>query len=316
MSDSKPVRLHWMDSLRGFAIVLVILHHSTGVPRELGVGNGLHFPLIDAVVGFFGPYRMALLLVISGLLLPAAVQKPPKTYASGKLRKVLWPFVIWMVLTGLSRGTLEPLLAPTSWLQGLWHLWFLAVLLFAYTVGYLSRWLPPLFLAVASLGTLVLLSPDERWQRAALFFGSFFFVGAALKPHLQRIQNSRVIIPLLGVPALAIAVLGARGDVVVGYGQTRAFLIPWAGVVFFLWLWPRIPRTQTLELLGRHSIVAYTMHFPAQSLFAKLAPGVADSAPGVFVALSFGVGLTVPLLVIKHYQSFKWFFELPAPRTP
>lgn len=71
-----------MDAFRGAAILLVILQHSTGIPRTRGVS--LKIGIIESLTGVLAPYRMPLLLLLSGLLLGPSLNKPLGTYFSGK----------------------------------------------------------------------------------------------------------------------------------------------------------------------------------------------------------------------------------------
>src|SRR5690606_3028309 len=58
-------RITWMDVLRGLAILLVILHHTTQIVAYRVDEVPEFFAFISA---FFAPYRMPMLMFLSGLL--------------------------------------------------------------------------------------------------------------------------------------------------------------------------------------------------------------------------------------------------------
>ncbi|MDJ1370122.1 hypothetical protein C7K25_01835 [Gulosibacter molinativorax] len=80
-TQTNTSRSHGMDALRGIAVLLVILQHSNGIPRTYADINVAEF--LDYSTGFLAPYRMPMLLLLSGLLLIPSVRKPLPTYYGG-----------------------------------------------------------------------------------------------------------------------------------------------------------------------------------------------------------------------------------------
>ncbi|MDK6499355.1 hypothetical protein QP341_26160, partial [Escherichia coli] len=77
------------------------------------------------VVQVFQSWRMPMLVFLSGVLLPRSVSKPLGTYYRGKAERILWPFLVWMVVLALATGRPGSLLSGEFWRGGAWHLWFL-----------------------------------------------------------------------------------------------------------------------------------------------------------------------------------------------
>ncbi|WCC80129.1 acyltransferase family protein [Cutibacterium equinum] len=221
-----------MDSLRGLAVVLVVLHHAVGVPRVLGVGEGLLLPGWDGFVAFFSSFRMPTLLVMSGMLLATSVRKPLIPFISGKIRKVLWPYVVWVLLTLTALGGLSTVTNPRMWLTGPYHMWFLVVLLFCYPAGWLSRWIPAWLMAVGMVALLVVRDPSSTWIRRVLFYGAIFMMGAALRRYLPSLlAMPGWIAGLLGVVGLSIACSHSFrwGLAQLNHRQVWTLLLPWGG---------------------------------------------------------------------------------------
>ena len=67
-------RLGWMDFARGLCILLVILMHATGTVEAAGLEPPAGLTLFNQALE---PFRMPLLMFLSGMLLSKSLDKPP-----------------------------------------------------------------------------------------------------------------------------------------------------------------------------------------------------------------------------------------------
>lgn len=290
-------------------ILLVILHHVLTVPAVLGGTT----PAWHSVMGGLEPFRIPLLLTLSGMLLPQSLAKPLRTYYLGKVHKVLWPFIVWTLITCIALQSAASLLSPWTWVGGSWHLWFLAVLLACYLVGPLTRWVPAWLWVIPMVGLSPI--PDTNAFARILWFGAFFFLGAAIARHAGRWQAVR---PLLPVVMLA-AAMGFAVWVALPFGEYTqrsplAFVASVVGILAIVWLAPRTPRLPFLATAGRQSLVLYLVHFPAIGVTYLLVGDVSWWL--LFPALSV-VGYGLPLALSCLSQTV--LFEFPKrlrPRRP
>lgn len=88
-------RLLWMDRLRGAAILAVVVLHAELQARG---ATGRELPVVHAVNELLGPVRMPLLVLLSGVLLTPALDKPVGRYLHGKLTGLLWPYLVWSAI--------------------------------------------------------------------------------------------------------------------------------------------------------------------------------------------------------------------------
>lgn len=308
-------RLTWMDLLRGTAVLLVMLNHTVNMAHIDG------WPMPDWMLSAtrpFEPFRLPMLLLISGLFLPRALAKPLKTYVSGKLRNLAWPLLLWAPITVFTHIP-ERASDPSAYL-GTSHLWYLLTLLFCYAVGLLahklgagSRWFPMWLLPVASLLVLFQWFPE---QVNYFWFGAFFFAGAAVVPYVKRLQDAPWWV--FGLLAAATALGSWLHVTKTTQGQSLLmFVLALAGCGAMVWLAPRIPRVRLvrgLETIGRRSIIYYVVHLPViAALYNVLQPlGVpTELAVGSAVVVSF----VVPLLLTR----IAWIdvlFAFPARKQP
>lgn len=275
-------RLRWMDLTRGAAIVLVILHHSIDIPAAV-----FDTPMPAALVvvdRVFAPFRIPLLMFLSGMLLPRSFRRTTGPYFAGKARGILWPYLVWsLVVLGvagqLSFGALANVLfyPPTY----LWYLWFLLVF---YSVAWLLRRLsvPPLPAAAVALIASMFLPEDYRLSRFA-FLLAFFLAGwwwAQAESRLTIRESVRRTVICCGLLlATVTAVLSAMGtatryEVAFAWG-TIALIVAVA-----LGLPSDRPRrwAKPAEFVGRNSIVFYVSHYPVifvldAGLLPLLGPG-------------------------------------------
>lgn len=298
-----------MDALRGAAVLAVIAWHVVSVPSLFGLP--MH-AWIHTAFELLEPVRMPLMFVLSGMLLPHALTKPWSAYAMGKLRNILWPYAVWMVLTCAALGSLASLTAPWTLIGGAFHLWFLAVLLACFALGVVTRWVPPLLLAAAMLATLWLGDFSTHAVNRFLYWGAFFFLGAALWRHRDAIAGFRpwfpVVTGILGVACLAFTSLTTSDWDEELTVLSFAVRVPW--MLTALWIGPRLPRLPRLEWVGRNSIVFYLVHFAVIGMLAR--PLIAAGAPTALVyAAGTVVGFGAPWSAAHLRPRIAWLFAAP-----
>ncbi len=308
-----------MDAVRGIAVALVVFHHAINIPRVI-YGIEIVNPTWDALIAFVSPFRMPLLLAISGLLLTPAVHKPLLRYTDGKVRKILWPYLLWTAITiAVIQGWngISTIFQPFTWIAGTYHMWFLVVLLECYVLGVLVRYIPAWTLPLALLCALVVLDPSTGFIRRFLYYGFFFFLGAAIKTILPRwMEAPRWTFALMGALTLGISGAAFADLLTIDIAQPLTTLLAIPGILSVLWLAHRAPRLTAFEFIGRRSIVIYTVHFPVQAAVSTLASPLLPDHSGIFLALTLTSGLGIPLLIAAAYRWTKPAFEFPFPVIP
>lgn len=315
-SAASAERMEWMDVLRGTAIVLVILFHAVGTPWwlfEIDVPEWM-YALADA----FGPFRMPMLVLMSGMLVGRALTKPPGRYLSGKARTLLWPFAVWALfeiftIEWLTDDSSASILYPVEWLNGYTHLWFLPFLATYYVIALVAKPVPAWLMAVAMWQVSVLV--PEHLSRF-LYLGGFFFAGHALFTHLDAVRRwlTAPVVLLLGCAGVALGAMAASGADV--WNQAVWVPMSLAGIFALVALAQRMRpgAAPWLRSIGRSSIVYYLPHLPVQILLVRLlvesdAPVPAWALVVAAAASSLLVGWV--LAATRHNPLVGWLFEWP-----
>ena len=207
-----------MDLVRGAAILLVVTFHASAIPIFLTDVAPTSF--INDLNTFFAPYRMSTLLLLSGMLLGRSLAKTGATYYVGKLRTLLWPYLVWGTiywLVTMQDGWTQ----PSNWiaLSWLWFIFYLAIYYLAaplltrirgpwFVVVPLGLWALSAILSTRGIGPLVPLGD-------LAYYGGFFFAGhliAQYRGQLARIEK---------LPVLIACTLTAAGFGALLIGQTH-----------------------------------------------------------------------------------------------
>ncbi len=157
-------RIFCLDFIRAVALFCIIWCHTNNVAYD--------FYLMEKVKWFFGKCGVPLFFIISGYL-AFPLNKPLKQYAIGKIKRVVIPFIAWVVIyaaLAFFRG--YPVFVEGDLLnEGSAHLWFIYVI-----IG--------LYLVVPILDPFIRMA-DEKVLR--FYLVTWIFTG--LFPLLQHITN-------------------------------------------------------------------------------------------------------------------------------
>ena len=313
-------RMLWMDSLRGAAILAVIVYHAEG---QVSVSQGLDVPVLSMVDQALDPFRVPILMLMSGMLVQRSLRKGNRAYVGGKLRKIGWPYLVWS-------AAMLGLLAVTAPITGnrirladflrifysppTYH-WYLAFLL----VFYLAALVTPAAVLTAATVPLFLITaflPTDDSQRF-WFLAGCFLTGDVLTRHWSAVEPviNRVWVQAVGL-LLAIAA---------GIAATRFELkyeILWLpsllGAVFGLR--PLLEKCKStivgrlLAVVGRQSLVYYVSHFMIIILGYHVAirSGLQlDGLPLTVLLVVLALLGGVLLVWLRSRLLVNWLFEWP-----
>lgn len=261
-------RYAWMDSLRGCAILLVVYSHSVA---QVHSNTGGSLEVLTTISQAFGPFRMPLLMLLSGMLLAKSLSKPRGVYIRGKLGKVGWPYLLWSaIILGLLAATSSLTgntdVSPMTFVRILFdpptYLWYLAYLLLFYLLALLMN--AQVRTALIPIALVVSAFLPYEWKRL-LFLMAFFFIGDLISRHRDQWvarTNDRRLIAVSAVVAVGASVLTVF-DIPVRYEALSAPAV----LCGLIAVTPLLQRTigtrfgRFTSSIGRDSIVFYASHW-------------------------------------------------------
>ena len=137
---SSSQRLYYLDDLKTFLTVLVILHHCVGAfngSGNLGLGVGAFHNTFQifttSILGFNQAYFMSLFFFISALMIPNSLaRKGSKTFLRDRFKRLGTPFLLYLFIFGPLLSAIATWIGPGSgwfWSPDANVSWFLCWLL-------------------------------------------------------------------------------------------------------------------------------------------------------------------------------------------
>lgn len=304
-----------MDFLRGLAILLVVLHHSTQIVSARVDELPEFFTFISA---FFAPYRMPMLMFLSGLLVAGSIQRPAGEYLWGKIRRILWPIIVWtLIYVTASGGSEFAFYEPGFWAT---YLWFLQYIFVYYVLALVVRWIPPWVLIVLPFAGMFLV-PNDVIETRFFYLMPFFFLGVFIERIWPRFANwlSTPWAAVLSIIPLGVALYS--GLVTPLWYEPLAAVPAMIGVLILARLAAAMPHVGWLKpvrFTGQYSLIFYCVHYPVFAGLGRLAEraGITDpviSLVGIFI-LTLAVCAVFALLGRRLPVSL--LFELPKRLWP
>ncbi len=311
--EDRGQRIGWMDVLRGLAILLVILHHSTqNVTARVGAVPEVFVFLSE----FFAPFRMPMLMFLSGLLVANSLKRPAGEYVWGKVRRIGWPILVWTLIYQFAGGNFE-ITDPAFWNSYLWFMQFVGAY---YLIALLIRWIPIWVLIVLPFAGMLLLPAETLGQRF-FYLMPFFFLGAFFEKHWDRYER------LLTMPLAAVLCVIPLGVALYSGLVEPLWYMPIAavpamlGIVILVRVSVAIPNTRWLapvRFVGRYSLIYYCAHYPVFAALGRLAErvGVTDATLALLGVFALTLAVSTVFALLGRRMPVSLLFELPRSLWP
>ena len=299
------LRCGWLDSARGFAIILVVYAH---VVISL---FDAHLIGRDGFLGlssnFMYTFHMAAFMLMAGLFVDQRLAAGRRSFLRSIVPTLVWPYLVWGSLALLAMhfghsvrnaaGTVEfgihLLWTPIAWL---WFLW-------ALTLYHLLAAIVPgrgigLFVVGCILYPLDLFIELPPFVQQLTHFMLFYALGVVLAPRILALREGQHGQWAAG--AVIILISAAYALYCVGLGPWSAAALPAAlagtALIFFLALQTR--DGGAVAFLGRRSLPIYICHmFFLAAARIILVRWFGITAAAVHVATEFTVGIAGPLVL-------------------
>ncbi|WP_198394831.1 acyltransferase family protein [Brevibacterium yomogidense] len=247
-----------MDFVRGAAMLALLVWHASSIPTIYQPAS-----MPDAFAhlnNFLAPYRMPVLMFLSGMLLGRSLTKPFGEYYGGKLRKLLWPYVVWAAIFLAATQQLELFARPQVWIP-VTYLWFLLFVFIYYCVAPLVGRFPPGVIPLVAIIVSMMIE-DRGFISKFVLFAAYFYLGHQLSSSTRACYaTTRGVVRWTAlIAAVVLSLFAPSGWSIVAIITS---LIGIVAVVGWFQRFYRAPqKSRFVEYVGAHSIVYYLSHFP------------------------------------------------------
>ena len=320
----------WLDGLKGFAILLVILGHVLSGYINAGIYAEARHSFYMLRVWIYS-FHMPLFFLLSGFTCTLAYCREDRLDVrrwGRQLLSLVWLYALYGVLQWCVKMAVPSLVNETYTLESLQKMfveplgnfWYLYVLVVFYGIAALTRmhrWHPRWLLLAAALSiaalTIHLSRYNLTWYRAQYHF-FFFLMGSVLCRFRWPLRSRRV----LGCCAMFLATacwfywfIGIRS-----WFSNWSFAIALSTSLVLLYTFCRFPRLAGLrlfQLCGKYCMELYLLHtFFTAGLRSLLCQ--TPLLPWLSVILNFALSTCICLLLAIAARSVWWgsLFFRPA----
>ena len=312
-------RLNWIDALKGFAILSVVIGHCIDGVRK-GDTYSEYIYALQAAYDFIYAFHMPLFFAISGYVfwISKSYRKYlPKILDFG-LVYLFWSILMWASKFMLAKDVNSPLGAADIFrifYNPIPPYWYLYVLICLYI---LTSWMKPfingkLLFAVAICAVSVKLTSPPPVIGQIFYHLPFFLLGCILakSPLLKNIKFIHIAIFLLLITGnCALYLTGIPQNPI--FFALRRFIIANTAILLCFKIFETVRPNRLLITLGVHTLVIYVIHcyFTAGIRVVMKHMHIADI--GLYFFLSILLGTFIPLFIAilsKKSPYLNIFFE-------
>jgi fucose 4-O-acetylase-like acetyltransferase len=310
-------RVEWVDTAKGIGIFLVVLGHDLG-----GLINSGVLPphgAADFAVRWMYYFHMPLFFLLAGLFIRGSSKKTFAPFLSGKAAVILYPYVIWSLVSGVLQHYLSGTVNnPVPWQRlpliiydPIDQYWFLYVIF----VMYLAYWLASragltargfaVMAALLYLGNAALPGLAGAGVVSAIAAFLIYFAAGALladaRPLRQAVAWPGMV--LLATAAAGYAIVAVRtlfGDAWDSFLHPPVAAIGIGATIALAMALSRWRAARPLRLCGIYSLEIYVAHTLFSSGLRILLQGrLAITSPAVHIVAGTLIGLVAPLLLAR-----------------
>jgi fucose 4-O-acetylase-like acetyltransferase len=342
--SAKPVasdKITWVYHARGIAIMLIVYRHIV-LGMQAG-GVAVSQLMYNLQIVFFN-FRMPAFFILSGVFIARSLKrKSRKTVAWNKVSNLLYPYVLWAVITLVLQISFHQFSnARRSWSnfadiltqpRALDQLWYLFAL-FNVSILYLglSKVLAQkvwLHIAIAmGLHFLSFYLHDYSLFSDFFYFYIYFLTGALVSDYLLNAKTRNRIFKTSNlVWALPLFVLGQwfwfnqvgqwfwilKERVETNIGQTGMLELVYMVINFIgcyvlfmtAMLIARGKKAEWLAYIGTYSLYVYILHVQVAAIVRKLVYGAYPSVdPWLLLVICFTCGIVLPIVLVKGLRKY------------
>lgn len=330
-SKQEEQRIGYIDALKGFGILCVVLGHVAGGYFTLGAYPEA-YGLLIGIYNFVYAFHMPLFMMLSGYLYNTAYfdggGRPDRARLRRHIGDYIGVYLIYSLLWGFLKLFASAFVGVVMqqeitlsdimliWIKPLDIYWYLYVLIFFYLLFWVRRlteankWL--LLVILAAVAVVIERMAYIPWfgLTKILYQALFFFIGIAGGKYKDWIIGNRYLTLVLFAVALGRNVLqqkipGISLGIPAALGISLALWYVFEHIRF-------IGNIKILKFCGRYSLEIYVLHNIIVSALKRVIPKAGIHDLYINLALNFLISTAVPILfavLCKKLGLHEWFFK-------
>ncbi len=272
LASTHAPRIDWVDYAKGLCIIMVVMLHSTlGVEKEVGHEGWMHYFVI-----FAHPFRMPDFFMISGLFLAKVIDRDWRTYADKRVVHFAYFYVVWLTLQiglkapgiAMDQGIGEVVrLYLISFIDPFGSLWFIYLLPIFFIFTKATRRIHPAIM-FAFGAAMEIAHVHTGWTAVDEFAARFvyFYTGYMLANHIFSIagtvqQSPKKGMLILAGWAIANSYMVFSGNDTLPFVSLALGMLGAFAVVRISTLLSMLHRWDWLRYCGEHSLFIYLAFF-------------------------------------------------------
>lgn len=332
-------RIGYIDALKGFTILCVVLGHIVGLYFQVGA-----YPesseLLHNVCKLIYMFHMPLFMMLSGYLYYTAYFNDNGTPDRNRVYRQIYNQIGFYIILSIAIGVTKALLSSLTsgvliaeitfldialiWIRPIDICWYLYVLIILYLIFSISRlteinrWvLLAIFAATAVYSRVILIPWFEI--RQTLYYAIFFFIGITGKKYRNWIIGNKYLTIALFVAAFGSGVMIWNEELnTSNYANLIYILNIVAALGISLSLWyvfehiKFIGKCRIWQLCGRHSLEIYAIHTFFVAGLRLVFPKIGIHNVYISIVLNLFISTTIPLLfstLCKKLYIHELFFK-------
>ncbi len=328
--DNAGYRIPWIDYVKGMVITYVVFTH---VVRGLQGGAVEQSAWYVAFHPWVSGYAMAFFFFMSGLFIPSSVDKPFLEFLDNRVRTIVYPYVVWVVLFTLlmnamgrftnHRASLDPII--WMWASPPYHYWFFYAL-FLISILYVvlrrlrfSNGAIVVFFFLLYVGEAIIDGLAWRGFNFVCRHGIFFVFGAwigrdGIIARLGAVTN-RTVFGIMVVALCGVTFLTMTG--MKDHRLTEIAIVPYGFTVMicFATLLQRYKALSIVEFWGRNSMRIFVAHVigtaGARIVLEKIF-GIENVPVHIVIGILAGIYFSIGLSWLCRRFDFPYLYVLPS----
>ena len=314
-------RIGYIDALKGFGIICVVLGHVAGGYRTAGTFPDAEW-LLKAIYNITYCFHMPFFFILSGFVFFRSYFDENLKPKISKLKWQILNLVVVYAFFSIVYGIFRMIFAKYSngetnisdilmiWAKPIAEYWYLYTLIFLYLIfmipGIVKQKI--LILIPSALLICILSIYVNVWSLGSIMYYTLYFCVGILISRGEKLFESKIFTAVISLTSIALMTI-YKGDIE-GFKDVQIIKIAVAlgislGIIFLFKQIPILGENPFLKLCGLHCLEIYIIHGFFTSGNRTILRLLGITEPYTSILLNFIISLLVPFAIVWIFKKIK-----------